>query len=251
LALLRSRRYCPSCGKPMAVGRRGGSQGFYYYCWAHYYYWIKDPCLYNHFVPGVWDNEIWEEIGGLLKDDSWIERQLGAETHQDESVDKLIRFQQFRIKQWKDKIHKVGEGFEGGLYSLEEARKKKSDYQALIGRGTQELNSFKAQVGARGFSRSDWESLRQELATLREQNLLKAFFLEKLDLVALLGIKVYPAEDLNSRRIVCRLSPRQEAGEGEKSDFAKVTFGKAGVTIVRFNYGAMRSQRAFPIPGSM
>jgi hypothetical protein len=147
-ALLRSRIYCPRCGKPMAVARqRGSSQGFYYYCRAHYCYWIKNPCLYNHFVPGARDNEIWEEIGRLLKDDSWIERQLSAETHQDESLDKLIRLQQFKIKQWEDKIHKVGEGFDGGLYSLAEANKKRSDYQALIDQGTQELNNLKAQTG--------------------------------------------------------------------------------------------------------
>jgi DNA invertase Pin-like site-specific DNA recombinase len=232
-ALLRSRMYCPRCGKPMAVGRQGGSsQGFYYYCRAHYCFWIKDPCLYNHFVPGAWDNEIWEEIGALLKDDSWIERQLSTETHQDESVDKLIRLQQFKIKQWEDKIHKVGEGFDGGLYSLAEAKKKKSDYQALIDRGTQELNNLKAQVGARGFSRRDRESLRQELAALREQNLQTASFPEKLDLLAMLGIKVYPAEDLKSRRIVCRLNPRQEAGEGEQSDFAKVILGNLEIKSV-------------------
>ena len=106
-------------------------------------------------MPGVWDNEIWEDIGGLLKDDSWIEQQLGCQTHQDESVDKLIRLQQFKIKQWEDKIHKVGEGFDGGLNSLAEAKKKKSDYEALIDRGSQEMNNLKAQVGARGFSRSD------------------------------------------------------------------------------------------------
>ena len=144
-------------------------------------------------------------------------------------MDKLIRLQQFKLKQWEDKIHKVGEGFDGGLYSLAEAKKKKSDYQALIDRGNQDLNNLKAQVGARGFSRSDRESLRQELAALREQNLQKASFPEKLDLLAMLGIKVYPAEDLKSRRIVCRLNPRHEAGEGDQSDCAKVILGKAGV----------------------
>jgi hypothetical protein len=234
LALLRSRVYCPRCGKPMAVKRQKESgQGFYYYCRAHSCYWIKDPCPYNHYVPGGWDNEIWEDIGGLLKDDSWIERQLGTERHQDESVDKLIRLQQSKIKQWEDKIHKVGEGFDGGLYNLAVAKKKKSDYEALIDRGSQDLNNLKARVGARGFSRSDRESLRQELVTLREQNLQRASFPEKLDLVAMLGTKVYPAEDLKSRRIVCRLSPRQEAGVRDQTDVAKVILGKAGVYLER------------------
>jgi hypothetical protein len=45
----------------------------------------------------------------------------------------------------------------------------------------------------------------------------------------MLGIKVYPAEDLKSRRIVCRLNPRQEAGGVEQTDFTKVILGQAGI----------------------
>ncbi|MBI2287400.1 MAG: hypothetical protein HYU83_00095 [Chloroflexi bacterium] len=73
-----------------------------------------------------------------------------------------------------------------------------------------------------GFSRGDAEALRQELRGLRERNLKEATFEEKVDLVAMLGIKVYPSEDLKSRRIVCRLNLKKVVGEREQNDFAKV-----------------------------
>ena len=43
----------------------------------------------------------------------------------------------------------------------------------------------------------------------------------------MLGIKIYPAEDLKSRRIVCRLNLKKVVGEREQNDFAKVMFGGA------------------------
>ena len=72
---------------------------------------------------------------------------------------------------------------------------------------------------------SDAKSLRQELKALRERNLKEASFKEKADLVAMLGIKFYPAEDLRSRRVACRLNLTKVAGEREQSDSVKVVFG--------------------------
>ena len=231
-ALFRTRMFCPWCGKPMSVlrGKRGE---VFYYCRAHYCPWIKDPCRYNRFVPGTWDDEIWDELEVMLKNDAWIEQQLAIDLHQDEGLDKRIRLHQLRIRQAEDKIRKVEEGFDGGLYTLEEARKKKSDYQDVIEKETHEISRLQAQKGAQGFSRGDAEVLRQELKALRERNLKEATFEEKGDLVAMLGIKVYPAEDLKSRRIVCRLNLKKVVGGREQNDFAKVMFGGAKCTVLR------------------
>ncbi len=140
---------------------------------------------------------------------------------------------QLKIKQAEDKIRKVEEGFDGSIYSLEEAKKRKFDYQGVIEKATQEISCLHAQMEAQSFSRGDVESLRQEFKVLRERNLKEATFGERADLVAMLGIKVYPSEDLKSRRIICRLNLMKVDSEREQSDFAKVTFGGAEGTIPR------------------
>ncbi len=249
-ALFRTRMYCPRCGKPMSVlrGKRGE---VFYYCRAHYCPWIKDPCRYNRFVPGTWDDEIWDELDVMLKDDAWMEQQLAVDVHQDEGLDKQIRLHQLKTRQAEDKIRKVEEGFDGGLYALEEARKKKLDYRDAIGKEMQEISRLQAQVETQGFSRGDAEALRQELRGLRERNLKEATFEEKVDLVAMLGIKVHPAEDLKSRRIVCRLNLKKVVGEREQNDFAKVMLGgaegirtpdlcDANAALSRLSYSPMR-----------
>jgi hypothetical protein len=44
--------------------------------------------------------------------------------------------------------------------------------------------------------------------------------------VASLGIKVYPAEDLKSRRIKCGIDIRRTQKTGEQDGFAKVVYGR-------------------------
>jgi len=68
-ALFRGRVLCPRCGQPMSVLRNRYDQA-YYHCWAHYCRWLKDPCTYNRFVPGAWDDQVWQELCQRLMDDA-------------------------------------------------------------------------------------------------------------------------------------------------------------------------------------
>ena len=69
------------------------------------------------------------------------------------------------------------------------------------------------------------ELLRQELKALSDRNLLESTFEERVDLIAKLGIKILPAEDLKSRKILCQLNLAKANEERERASFAKVTFG--------------------------
>ena len=71
----------------------------------------------------------------------------------------------------------------------------------------------------------DLDSLRQELLSLRSQNLEEASFEEKAELIARLGVKVIPTEDLKTRRICCRLNMENGEKKGGKNGLTKVTLG--------------------------
>jgi hypothetical protein len=79
----------------------------------------------------------------------------------------------------------------------------------------------------RSLGASEAELLRQELKALRGRNLHKSTFEERADLVAKLGIKILPSEDLKSRKIFCRLNFTEVNEEREQAGFAKMTFGGA------------------------
>ena len=223
-ALFRARMICPICGKPMAVMRRRNGH-IYYYCRSRYSKWLKDPCPYSSFVPGTWDEEIWREICELLKNDLWIEQQLAAELDSSREIAKLIRLQEQKINNYQSKIRKVEEGFEGGLYTLEEAKLRKQKSLEAINVAQAEIDILKKQNG-NSFTPDGIERLRLELKNLQDRNMAEASFEERLDLVGRLGIKVYPSEDLKSRRIKCGMDIRGIQKIGEQEGFAKVVYGR-------------------------
>lgn len=123
------------------------------------------------------------------------------------------------------RIKKVQDGWKKGFYTDEEANSKLSEHRETIAMAEAEIHRLRADTKGRGLGPTQIELLRQRLTSLRERNLQESTFEEKVDLVARLGIKVRPSEDLKSRKISCRLNLLHVAGEGELSDFAKAVFG--------------------------
>jgi site-specific DNA recombinase len=222
--LFRGRMLCPKCQKPMSVLRDKRDQ-VYYHCRPHYCRWVKNPCTYNHFIPGTWDDELWEEICEMLRNDAWAEQQLVAELSQNADWEKLVRIEQWKVSQARTRINRVQEGWERGFYTDDEARAKLNEHRETIARTEAEIRRLQSESSHRELNPADAELLRQELKALRDRNVDEATFEEKLDLVAKLGIKVLPSEDLKSRKISCELNLLQVAGEREQNDFAKVVFG--------------------------
>jgi len=232
-ALFRNRMLCPRCGKPMSVLRKKGSDQVYYYCRAHYCRWIKDPCTYSRFIPGTWDDEIWEEICFMLSSDAWLEQQLTTELSQSTDLEKLVKLEQLKKSQAEIHISKVQDGWDKGIYTEEEAKKKVTGYREAIAKAETEIGRLRGQMSKRGLSIFEAELLRQELRELRDRNLRESTFDERVDLVARLGIQILPSEDLKSRKIFCRLNLAKVNEEREQAGFAKVTFGGPEGTIPR------------------
>jgi hypothetical protein len=93
----------------MSVLRKKDSNQVYHYCRAHYCSWLKDPCTYSRFVPGTWDDEIWEEICTMLSSDVWLEQQLTTELSQSTDLEKIVKLEQLKISHAKLRISKVQE----------------------------------------------------------------------------------------------------------------------------------------------
>jgi DNA invertase Pin-like site-specific DNA recombinase len=233
-ALFQNRMLCPKCGKPMSVLlRKKGSDQVYYYCRAHYCSWLRDPCTYSRFIPGNWDDEMWEEICAMMSSDAWLEHQLATELSQNVDLEKLVRMEQLKISQTKLRTSKVQEGWEKGFYTPEEVQAKLTEHREAISRAEFEIARLHEQMSNRGISTIEAELLRRELKCLRDRNLQESTFEERAYLIAKLGIKILPSEDLKSRKISCRLNLAKVNEEREQAGFAKVTFGGDRVTIGR------------------
>ncbi len=228
-ALLRARILCPKCNKPMSVMRKeAGSDEVFYFCRAHYCPWIKDPCNYRKFIPASWDDSVWNDLCHLLRNDEWLEAQLGEEQNRLQDKDKLIQLEEDKIKQTKQKLIRIQDGWEKGVYTEAEAVVKVKDLRQLMANAGQEIENINTMYKRENFN---LDSLRQELLSLRSQNLEEASFEEKIELIARLGVKVIPTEDLKTRRICCRLNITNTQNKGGENGLTKVTFGGAEGTI--------------------
>ena len=166
----------------------------------------------------------------MLSNDAWLEQQLAAELSHSADMEKLIRMEQFKVSQTKLRVSKVQEGWEKGVYTSEEVRTKLAEHREAIATAESEIARLRSQMASRSLSPVEGELLRQELKNLRKRNLRESTFEESVDLVAKLGIKILPSEDLKSRRIFCRLNLAKVNEEREQANFAKVTLGGAGGT---------------------
>ena len=193
---------CTKCHKPMSIMRKGAdSNEVFYYCRAHYCSWIKNPCNFRKFIPGTWEDSIWEEICHLFKDDAWLEAQLGQETNRLQDKDKLIRLEENKINQANQKLSRIQDGWEKGFYSVAEMGSKVKELRRIIASAEQEIERINVMYAKENFNP---DAVRNELLSLRSQNLENATFEYKQELIARLGVTVIPSEDLKTRRISCR-----------------------------------------------
>jgi len=122
-------------------------------------------------------------------------------------------------------VSKVQEGWEKGFYTSEEVQTKLAKHREAIARGETEIERLREQMANRSLSAIEAELLRHELKALRDRNLWESTFEERADLVARLGIRILPSEDLKSRKIFCRLNLAKVDEEREQAGLARVTFG--------------------------
>jgi len=223
-ALVRNRIFCPRCGKPLVVRRISGSDRHYYFCSRLVHASATEHCAYRRFIPGTWDEVVWDCISAILKDESWIQERLAGMEKQCQDIERLVKLEQLKILQAQNKINKVREGFEGGLYSLDEAKAKVNEYQNIINKAEPEVKRLTDLIGERE-SNVDIEGIREELRKLAQENLEQATFTDKREIINKLGIKIYPAEDLKSMKIRCSLSFGDSNSCHESDKCAIIQFG--------------------------
>ena len=214
-ALLRNRVFCPMCGRPMVVRRDGRQNRVYYHCSRYFRPWEENPCNYRRFIPATWDELVWGDICRWLRNDAWVEQQLASDLSQDGNTAKLVRLQQLKISQARGRIARVHEGFEGGIYTLEEARRRLAGLEESISRAEAESRRLQGGMRARASRPADLQAMRDELRALRDMNLDEASFEERLDIISTLGIRVHPSEDLKSMRVLCQMNLEQLQPRGD------------------------------------
>jgi hypothetical protein len=155
---------------------------------------------------------------------------VAVEEQSGQHLEQLIRKEESKISRIKAIIDRVEDGFDHGLYDMSEAIERKTRYRSDIEIIEGEIHRLRDEVSSNGWGAEDLVALRQRLRELRDRNLVEATFSERMDLVARLGIYVYPSDDLKTRRITCRLGCQdQQSKMGEVVSQKGCMVGRAGL----------------------
>jgi site-specific DNA recombinase len=201
-ALFRARVFCPKCGGILRLHRDSSC------AWLTYYVCRTRGCGMR-FIRVSWLDELgWDEVVRLLQSPALVDAQLKQVERHDDTIQRRIRLEQFRKRQAEAKITRIQEDQlnETSLFTRQEAAGKIEELRKVIEKADGEIARLQSIAQLEKQSEETVEATRKTLERLRDTNLKTASFEEKGELVAKLGIKIYPSEDLTHIRIFCGLN---------------------------------------------
>ena len=117
------------------------------------------------------------------------------------------------------------EGFEGGLFTLEEAQKRNVNLRKIVNMAQDEARGLEQSVGPENMVPNTMEDMRVELRRLRDQSLDEANFDRRLEMIACLGVTVHPSEDLKSLKVKCNLVMDQSQSSQTQANIGNMETG--------------------------
>ncbi|MFC1871955.1 hypothetical protein ACFLYF_06145 [Chloroflexota bacterium] len=117
-----------------------------------------------------------------------------------------------KIEQAEAKIRRVHEGYESvpSVYTAKEADERAKSFRILISKAEKESQRLENILKQQVTSQNTIEMVRHSLEEIRNENLDNASYQEKQELIAKLGIIVYPSEDHKTVRITSKIPILQD-----------------------------------------
>ncbi|MFC1930249.1 zinc ribbon domain-containing protein, partial [Chloroflexota bacterium] len=199
-ALVRGRIYCPSCNRLMSIYRDSNYRNLIYYiCTSRSQGWKHKRCRINSLRIDRIDNVVWDCIYALLKQPEWVYQELSKQESDGnvEELQKRIRLEQQKVDRIQYKIRRIQDGYEADppVYITGEVNEKMGVYRNSISHAEMEIHRLEDIMGQKATNKQTKEEALQILGSIRDTNLENASYDEKRNLIAKLGIKVYPSED--------------------------------------------------------
>ena len=200
-ALFRARAFCPKCDNIMRLHRDSKCS------WLTYYVCRTKGCGMSFTRVSRLDQLGWDEVVHILESPALVETQLkGMETN-DGGIQKRIRLELFHKKEAERKISRIQDDFlsDEPVITRSEATSKIEELRVVVEKADAEIARLQSVAQVTKKSQETVAAARKALEKLRDINLKTATFQQKAELVARLGIKIYPSEDLTYMRMYCGL----------------------------------------------
>ena len=181
----------------------------YYVCMSRSQGWKQKRCQIHSLRIDRLDDVVWDCVYALLKQPEWVRDQLTRQEAGENSEDlhKRMSLEKQKIERSQYKIRRIQEGYEADppIYTASEVNKQIGCYRDVIFHAETEINRLRGLIEQTAISRQTREAALKILESIRDTNLENATPDEKCNLMAQMGIKVYPSENGKVVRIASTL----------------------------------------------
>jgi len=200
-ALFRARVFCPRCGNIMRLHRDSKCS------WLTYYVCRTKGCGMSFTRVSRLDQMGWDEVVHILESPALVETQLKGMEKNDGGIQKRIRLKLFHKKEAERKISRIQDDFlsDQPVINRSEATIKIGELRVVVEKADAEIARLQSIAQVAKQSQETVAAAIKALEKLRDINLKTATFQQKAELVARLGIKIYPSEDLTYIHMYCGL----------------------------------------------
>ena len=219
-ALFRKRVFCPKCGRAMALRKDPKCPNLVYYiCPGYYMRWKAQHCNMRWVRRDLLDQPVWRRVKKALSHPDLVLKQMSRfnEQGQVSEVKRNLRLVEYQIAQAESGIAKIQQAYENDspLYAAEEATRRIAEYRDRMLRATRRKEELEASLQKITRDAQSLEQTREALARVHLENVCSATFEEKVRVIEILDIKVYPSENLDHIGVTCAVNLAGLEDEGK------------------------------------
>ena len=215
--LFRHRVFCPRCGRVMSVRQDGRCSWLrYYICPGYFQGWKANRCDMR-WVRADWiDGSVWNRVKRALAHPELVLKQMDRrqKAGQEDELVRNMRLLEYQIAQAESQINRIQQAFENNslLYTPEEAARRIAEYRKKILGATERRDDIETSLAQIGMGVQSSESVKAALAKVHANNLRNANFEDKVRVLNILNVKVYPSENLDGIGVTCAVDLTQFDG---------------------------------------
>jgi len=196
-ALFRARVFCPKCGNILRLHRDSRCS------WLTYYVCRTKGCRMGFTRVSRLDQLGWDEVARILESSALVDAKLKGMEKNDDGIQKRVRLELFHKKVAEKKISRIQDDFlsDEPVITRSEATSKIGELRVVIEKADAEIARLQSIAQVAKQSQETVAAARKALERLRDINLQTATLQQKAEMVAQLGVKIYPDEDFTYIRI--------------------------------------------------
>ena len=210
-ALFRRRVFCPKCGRAMSLRKDPKCPNLVYYiCPGYYMRWKAKHCDMGWVRMDLIDQPVWRRVKKALSHPDLVLKQMSRfnELGHVSEAKRNLRLAEYQIAQAESGITRIQQAYENNspLYIAEEATRRIAEYRERVLKAQRRKEELEASLQKITKDAQSLEKTREALSRLHLENVCNATFKEKVRVIEILDVKVYPSENMDHIGVTCAVN---------------------------------------------